>query len=272
MRDAGTLLFYPGLHQPHDATHFDRACISIHRLERRRKPVPCPDVMIDSGAFTKLAKFGRYPEPVEVYAAQLYRLHSDGVVNISIAAAQDYMCEPLMLAKTGLTIADHQRLTVERYDALLKALEPLFVGPCPFQIMPVLQGFALDDYRRHIALYGDRLAPGMWVGVGSVCKRQGNVAVIEDLLLGIKEVRPDLRLHGFRREVDRAAKPNCSPRPAQRRQYGVVICGPHGRTQRKRLARGQGVRGQGVNTVAGAGAVAAVRGMTAIQIIMESDQ
>jgi hypothetical protein len=36
-----------------------------------------------------------------------------------------------------------------------------------------------------------------WVGVGSVCKRNGNPDQIEDILLAIKALRPDLRLHGF---------------------------------------------------------------------------
>jgi hypothetical protein len=63
--------------------------------------------------------------------------------------------------------------------------------------MPVLQGLTVADYLRHIEMYGDRLRPGMWVGVGSVCKRQGSPAVIEAILRAIQGVRPDLLLHGF---------------------------------------------------------------------------
>lgn len=256
------LLFYPGLHQPSDAVHFERACISIHRLETRRKPVQCGEVFVDSGAFTKLAKHGCYPEPVEVYAAQLHRLHTQGVVRIAVASCQDYMCEPFMLAKTGLTVLEHQRLTIERYDALIAELTRLFDGPPPFEVMPVLQGFAISDYLRHIEMYGDRLSPGMWVGVGSVCKRQGNVAVIEDLLLAIKEVRPDLRLHGFWREADGAAKPS-HPSPAvQRRQHGVVVLRPKAGPRRERLARGEGLRDPRSHSISRAGAVAVVRSMT----------
>lgn len=254
----GALHFYPGLHQPHDAVNFDRACISIHRLERRRKPVRCADVMVDSGAFTKLAKHGCYPEPVEVYARQLHRLHTQGVVQITVAAAQDYMCEAFMLAKTGLTIAEHQRLTVERYDALLSALSELFGGSIPFPVMPVLQGFGIADYLRHVEMYGDRLKPGMWVGVGSVCKRQGNVAVIEDLLLAIKEVRPDLRLHGFRREADGPAKSHRSAAPLQRRQHGLELRRPEAGPRRQRLARGQGFRGPRAHPLQRTGAASAV--------------
>jgi transcriptional regulator of met regulon len=189
--------FYVGLHQPADAQHFDLACISIKRLWRRKKPVACGDVLVDSGAFTELLLHGRYRHGVEEYAAELHRLHTTGVVNIAAAVAQDYMCEPFILAKTGLTIEDHQRLTIERYDALVAELERLFDVPIPFHVMPVLQGFAPQDYVNHVRMYGDRLKPGMWVGVGSVCKRQGDPRSIMAVLQAIAGERPDLLLHGF---------------------------------------------------------------------------
>jgi len=100
------------------------------------------------------------------------------------------MCEPFVLERTGLTVADHQRLTVERYDRLL-ALEP------PATVMPVLQGYRIPDYLEHLQAYGDRLLPEMWVGVGSVCRRNGRPDEVADLLRAIKLLRPDLRLHGF---------------------------------------------------------------------------
>jgi len=182
--------FYVGLHQMGDAQHFERACLSINRLRDRRKPIPCADILVDSAAFTELAQHGRYRHGVEDYAATLRRLHEAGVVKISAAVAQDYMCEPFMLDRTGLTVEDHQRLTIERYDAL--AAEGL-----PFPIMPVLQGYDPTEYVTHLRAYGDRLTPGMWVGVGSVCKRNSRPEAILAVLYAIKRERPDLRLHGF---------------------------------------------------------------------------
>src|SRR5690348_11963618 len=124
-------VFYVGLHQPSDAAQFERACISVRRLWGRRKPLPCPDVLVDSAAFTELALHGRYRSAVSEYAAELRRLHREGIANITAAVSQDFMCEPFMLAKTGLTLAEHQRLTLERYDALV-------AEALPFPIMPVL--------------------------------------------------------------------------------------------------------------------------------------
>lgn len=185
-----TVLFYVGLHQPSDARHFDMSCISINRLRGRVKPVECQEVLVDSGAFTEINLHGGYRHGVEEYASELRRLHSSGVVQIAAAVAQDYMCEPFMLAKTGLTTADHQRLTIERYDALL-------AEQLPFPIMPVLQGYSPREYQDHVRAYGDRLTPDMWVGVGSVCKRNGTPERIVEVLSAIHAIRPDLRLHGF---------------------------------------------------------------------------
>lgn len=189
--------FFVGLHQPADAAHFDACCISINRLRGRHKHVRCADVIVDSGAFTELARHGHYRHPVEDYAAELCRLYRDGVVGIRAAVAQDYMCEPAMLARTGLTIRAHQRLTIARYDDLIAELGRRFPGSCPFAVIPVLQGYAPAEYVRHIHSYGRRLTAGMWVGVGSVCKRNGAPHAIVEILRAIKSVRPDLRLHGF---------------------------------------------------------------------------
>lgn len=245
---AKAFAFFPGLHQPGDARHFALACISINRLWKRRKRVGNrrTRVFVDSGAFTALNKDGRYVQSVVVYARRLFELHTRGIVSIAVAAAQDYMCEPFILAKTGLTVLEHQRLTIERYDALVAELMRLFEvarpADLPFPVMPVLQGWTREDYARHVAMYGDRLTPGMWVGVGSVCKRQGKVSAIEDVLHAIKEVRPDLRLHGFRREVHGAEERQGEGSARDRRQHGLVVRRSARGARRQRLAGGSAVR------------------------------
>lgn len=185
--------FYIGLHQPSDARHFPRVCISVNRVRGRRSPVVIGQenngsALLDSGAFTELAAHGCYRHTVNEYAAAVRRLHN--LINLDACVAQDYMCEPFMVAKTGLSVAEHQRLTIERYDALLAEDLPCYV-------LPVLQGYSPGDYVRHIDAYGGRLEPHMWVGVGSVCKRNSQPASVARVLQAIKRARPDLRLHGF---------------------------------------------------------------------------
>lgn len=182
--------FFVGLHQPSDAKHFDVACVSVNRLRTRKRSIGSARILLDSGAFTELATHGRYRHSVREYADEVRRILTNGVADLICVVAQDFMCEPFMLAKTGMTIPDHQRLTIERYDALV-------AETLPVPVMPVLQGFAPEDYVRHLRAYGDRLTPGMWVGVGSVCKRNSSPESIMGVLLAIHAERPDLRLHGF---------------------------------------------------------------------------
>lgn len=144
---------------------------------------------MDSGAFTEVVRHGGYRYSVEEYAAQIRRWSSNG--NLLAAVAQDFMCEAFVLEQTGKTVAEHQRMTVERYDALMAC------DTAGVYLMPVLQGYTPAEYVEHIRQYGDRLAHGAWVGVGSVCKRNGDIGAIEEVLMAIHLERPDLRLHGF---------------------------------------------------------------------------
>ncbi len=226
--------FFVGLHQPSDAQHFDSAFVSINRLRNRKSDFAVGDWILDSGAFSTILHHGGYPEPPEVYAAQIRRWKTCG--NLLAAVTQDYMCEPAMLAITGLTIADHQRLTIERYDELLRCDTGCY-------IMPVLQGYAPEDYVSHIRQYSERLVFGAWVGVGSICKRNGNPRAILDVLIAIKAVRPDLRLHGFRPEDNGAGEWNHSGATAYCGFDGVEFRGPEGWQERERLPGGRSVPG-----------------------------
>jgi hypothetical protein len=162
--------------------------ISVSRLRERKSDFTVGEWMMDSGAFMELKLFGRYRDEPAAYAAQIRRWAQCG--RLMAAVSQDYMCEPFMIARTGMDVATHQRLTIERYDALLSAQTGVY-------IMPVLQGYTPRQYLSHIAQYGVRLGLGAWVGVGSVCKRNTDPAAIKAVLGAIKSVRPDLRLHAF---------------------------------------------------------------------------
>lgn len=190
--------FYVGLHQPSDAKHFARAMLSVNRLSGRdrsarrggrTKPLGCPEWIMDSGAFSELARHGHYRTSVEAYATEISRwtAPSSGLV---AAVSQDFMCEPFILARTGLTVREHQTRTLERYDELRR-------HKLPVTIIPVIQGYRPEEYAAHVEQYGSRLETGQWTGVGSVCKRNADPAAIVAVLNAIHGRRPDLRLHGF---------------------------------------------------------------------------
>ena len=191
--------FFTGLDEISHAKHFDAAFISVNRLRRRKSGFPAGDWIMDSGAFTEISTHGMWRSTVGEYAEQIRKFAMNG--NLLAAVGQDYMCEAFILEKTGMTVEQHQRLTIERYDALLQE------DVAGVYIMPVLQGYAPEDYVEHIKQYGARLADGQWVGVGSICKRNGNVRAIQEVLLAIKGCRPDLRIHGFGLKTTALADP-----------------------------------------------------------------
>jgi hypothetical protein len=161
----------------------------VNRLRGRKSPFEVGDWIMDSGAFTEVSTHGGYRHSVREYAAEIRRWTDNG--RLLAAVSQDYMCEPWIVERTGLSVLRHQELTIERYDALLAE------DVAGVYILPVLQGYEAADYVRHLSMYGDRLSAGAWVGVGSVCKRNGSARAIETVLSAIKKVRPDLQLHGF---------------------------------------------------------------------------
>lgn len=156
---------------------------------------------LDSGGFSELSLYGEWRTTPQEYVAAVRR-YDRKIGHLEWAAPQDMMCEPIMLAKTGLTVAQHQQRTVANFK-LLRDLwwdgedDPDTRDPefCPF--MPVLQGWALDDYLRCVDMYeaaGVHLRDHPVVGVGSVCRRQATseIEAIFDALSGL-----DLLLHGF---------------------------------------------------------------------------
>lgn len=192
------LRFFVGLDRPSDAKHFERCMVSINALHRRRpdgtlkhrkSDFACREWMLDSGAFTQIKDHGRFVMSCCDYAQAIVRWSRCS--QMVAAVSQDYMCEAPALAKTGLTVKDHQRLTIERYIEILG-----FVNDATY-LMPVLQGYEPWEYVSHLRQYGWRLREGAWVGVGSVCKRNARIDEIERVLVAIRDERPDLRLHGF---------------------------------------------------------------------------
>src|SRR5437660_123414 len=65
--------------------------------------------ILDSGAFTEITRFGRWTVPPRQYAGEAKRWQTQ-IGRLDWASIQDVMCEPDMLKKTGMSVAEHQRL------------------------------------------------------------------------------------------------------------------------------------------------------------------
>ena len=184
--------FYLGTHMPHWLrTSEVPLFVSHRRLDRYAKA--CPRAVcswaLDSGGFTELSMFGEWRTTPEQYV-EACRRYVDEVGPMDWAAPMDWMCEPFMIAKTGLTIDEHQKRTTENFHQLVELAPDV-----PF--VPVLQGWEIDSYLAHVDLYtaeGVDLTRFATVGVGSVCRRQSTEEITEIFasLAGL-----GLHLHGF---------------------------------------------------------------------------
>jgi hypothetical protein len=164
--------------------------ISRRRLARQKKwPRAVVAWALDSGGFTELNKFGRWQTSAAQYVAEVRRCR-DEVGGMEWAAIQDWMCEPFVLAKTGLSVAEHQCRTVASYGGLLSLAPEI-----PWT--PVLQGWEYGDYWQCLELYdraGHDLRRLPVVGLGSVCRRQ-DTGMAADLIRDLKAA--GIRVHGF---------------------------------------------------------------------------
>lgn len=164
--------FYLGTHEP---TWLERSSVPLfisavrlrarckHKLPKARVPWA-----LDSGGFSELSLHGKWTVSSEDYAEEVIRWARE-IGMLEWAAIQDWMCEPWILEKTGLSVREHQIRTIESYGKLRRAAPEI-----PW--VPVVQGWELADYIRHVEMYreaGYDLRELETVGVGSVCRRQG---------------------------------------------------------------------------------------------------
>jgi hypothetical protein len=167
--------------------------LSYRHMRRWHLHRPLPRAVdrwaLDSGGFQELSLYGRWTIPQAEYAASVKRFSRE-IGKLEWAAIQDWMCEERILRKTGLSLREHQRRTLRSYLELRSAAPDV-------HWRPVLQGWELGDYLRHV---DDYLRAGVdpfrlpVVGVGSVCRRQKCQAAQE--LLG-RLTDEGLPVHGF---------------------------------------------------------------------------
>lgn len=183
--------FYLGTHRPHWLGLVDVPLFVSHVTlsGRRSLPQALGPWALDSGAFSEVASLGQFRTTPGVYARAVRR-YADEIGHLQWAAPQDWMCEPFMLTRTGLSVAEHQQRTVANLLSL-RMLAP----DLPF--IPVLQGWTLGEYLDCVGLYADvgiDLAAEPLVGLGSVCRRQ-HTDTIAAIVSSLHHL--GLRLHGF---------------------------------------------------------------------------
>lgn len=185
-------MFYLGTHKAHWLKLVDVPLFLSHRTLRTIKSLPraLAPWALDSGGFSELSLYGEWQTTPKEYVKAVKRYH-DAIGLLQFASIQDWMCEDFMLKKTGKTMLDHQTLTIDSF------LELSCLAPgLPW--LPVIQGFALADYARHVQMYmarGIDLSTFDRVGIGSVCRREGTKEAESIIRLLTRDYK--LKLHGF---------------------------------------------------------------------------
>ena len=93
--------------------------VSHRRLARLRRSLPkaVAPWALDSGAFSELSKISGWQTSPREYVDAVVR-YDQQIGKLEWASPQDMMCEREMLQRTGLTVIDHQRHTVDNYIEL----------------------------------------------------------------------------------------------------------------------------------------------------------
>tara|TARA_Y100000593_G_scaffold94687_1_gene195127 strand:- start:2808 stop:3659 length:852 start_codon:yes stop_codon:yes gene_type:complete len=208
----------------HELTDMDEdicqgAMISANALRGRKSPLNVGRWMLDSGAFSQVTQYGDFTMSPKEYVELAVRFQDCG--DLACIVTQDYMCEPQVIAhlkSMGIQASWrlHQRKTVDRYKQIL--VEGDRQG-LKVPIMPVLQGWEVEDYMEHWALYVgvnralDRKSRNVylphgynhdqpqWLGLGSTCKRNAKPTVVSQILDTLPwdyvNEQDDFRIHAF---------------------------------------------------------------------------
>jgi hypothetical protein len=222
--------YFTGTDRFNRAHKLSGAMLSAYALRGRKDPLSVRRWMLDSGAFTQVTKFGDFIQTPEEYVRLAVRFQDQG--DLACIATQDYMCEPSVIAELQsqgrqASVRIHQRKTVERYIQIMDEAEKQGLK---VPVMPVLQGWEVDDYQDHLIMYsrmlsdlkyqrcrnlwktpfldkphyygGELLNADQWIGIGSTCKRNNNPEVVSQILDQLSECMGELaftnsRIHLF---------------------------------------------------------------------------
>lgn len=167
----------------HQLIPFAGDCLMNYGTIRRKKIKIVPSTskfFLDSGGFTEIFRFGKYTFSSSEYVDFINKHQID------YFATMDYPCEPIVLQKTGKTINEHITLTIESNLDLMDTPK----------VVPVIQGYSVDDYLYCADLIKDYGCQKPFMAVGTLCKRT-KVSDAVAILSAIKSEFPNSDLHAF---------------------------------------------------------------------------
>lgn len=145
-------------------------------------------VFLDSGGFVFFSKRGAYPFTAGAY------LNLVSYVRPDYFASLDLPCVPAITAGLQQSVAERIKATVQNALELIELEPMLWRGGSTPQLVPVIQGWQLEDYRHCIELYAEAGGIRPYMAVGSMFNRSSAEAAA--LISGIAE---HAQLHGVQR-------------------------------------------------------------------------
>jgi len=158
-------------------------------MRKRKSPYDIPEHLkwiLDSGAFQELRLYGRYTFTPEEYFEYALEKKPDFFVNM------DYMCEPSQLLKTGLTVEEHQKLSIENQITLGDLADEHGI-----ELIGTIQGWDLADYLDHIDMLKESDTLRKIMGIGSICRRSADKKILQVLRIIRRNLPSWIKLHGF---------------------------------------------------------------------------
>ena len=175
--------FYYGSSWKWPLPYLPRVMLSYNMLRNYKKPwnIEKP-FMMDSGAYSVIARYGKYPYSISEYAEAIEKWKPD------ITWTMDYPCEPSVRKKGGYTPKHAQELTINNQIKLLDQNA---------NTQMVLQGWEAEDYLEHIDIIKSHGLLTEHMGIGSICRR-GHDNEIAMIIRLVKSNLPSwVKLHGF---------------------------------------------------------------------------
>lgn len=158
------------------------------QLSRTRLHALVEKVIVDSGGYSFFSRWGDYPFSLEKYLDLVYYI-KDKYPLFSVATL-DYPCEPNINRDNLVSNQIRIEKTVSNAIKCFQADKNL-----PW--LPVIQGYALDEYLSCIDLYKEVGITSNYWAIGSICSRKGKPLELRKIITSIKEQHPNAKLHAF---------------------------------------------------------------------------
>jgi len=148
------------------------------------------DIMLDSGGFSFLNRFGDYPFGFDKFVEWIHMIDDVNDCGVGYVATPDYPCEK-DITRTCKLKSNRERIIKTVDNAIIIMDEYPDIN-----WMPVLQGFTLDEYKHCLDLYRNRGINPEKFAIGSMCRRK-NVRQIENYVRNLIEYGLTEKIHLF---------------------------------------------------------------------------